>query len=146
MNTDYTGRDRQTGRLLPGAKIGGGNPNTKRQHELKKALMSCATEDDIKTIYASMFKAATADPPDTQAAKFLLDHLVGKPSQSIELTGAGDDSPVRVDFGVVMGALRTALGDDTPALVKVAAVFQQLDQPHGQERVADGLGQDGMGG
>jgi hypothetical protein len=48
MEIDYTGRDRMTGRLLPGARIGGGNPNAKRQHELKKALMACATEEDIQ--------------------------------------------------------------------------------------------------
>jgi hypothetical protein len=85
MTTDNgnitTGRDPNTGTFMPGHTLsrgnGGGNPNVRRQAELKKALIACGTEGDIQKLYATLLTAALGG--DVQATKLLLDHLVGRP-------------------------------------------------------------------
>lgn len=88
MNEMINGRG-QFGQFERGNKLSignaGGNPNGKRMGELKRALIGCGTEEDIQKLYKTLMAAALGG--DVQAAKLLLDHLVGRPSQSIELTG-----------------------------------------------------------
>jgi hypothetical protein len=87
VKPEVEGRDR-FGYFAPGNRIGrdGGNPNSRRMAELKRALIACGTQEDIQKLYSTLLTAALEG--DVQAAKLLLDHLVGRPSQSIELTGA----------------------------------------------------------
>ncbi len=40
MGTDYTGRDRMTGRPLPGSNLAGGNKFARAQQAFKKAMVN----------------------------------------------------------------------------------------------------------
>jgi hypothetical protein len=108
---DYDGKDPVTGYFLPGNRraagsVGGGNPNTKRMGELKRALLDCGSVEAVQELYRVLMDAARDG--DVQAAKLLLDHLVGRPSQAIELTGSGGD-PVRVDMASLTAVLLSSL-------------------------------------
>jgi hypothetical protein len=135
MEIDYNGRDRATGRLLPGARIGNGNPNAKRQHELKKALMACATETDIQDIYKSMLRAAKTG--DVAAAKVLLDHLLGRPSQSVEISGP-DGEPAKLNLSSLTAVILTALGPDHDARWRVAEALAKFSPNPQLEASASG--------
>jgi hypothetical protein len=58
--------------------------------ELKKALIECGSAGDVQKLYGKLMDLALAG--DVQAIKLLLDHLVGRPSQSIELTGTDNSN------------------------------------------------------
>jgi hypothetical protein len=123
MEIDYFMRDRVTGRLLPGSKLGGGNPYAKRQQELRKALMNCATDDDVKAIYESMLSAAKKG--EVAAAKVLLDHLLGRPMQAVQVTGESGE-PLKIDISKLTAVVLTALGTDSDARWRVAEALSRF--------------------
>src|SRR5262245_9622076 len=88
------GRD-DAGKFLPGNKAGRGNPVHRRMNELRTALMDATTPDDVKAVGAKLKELALAG--DVMAARVWLDHAIGRPPASIELTGA-DGEPLRVGF------------------------------------------------
>jgi hypothetical protein len=130
MTTDNgsntTGRDPNTGMFRPGHTLSrgnnGGNPNVRRQAEYKRALISCGSEEDIQKLYATLTKAALDG--DIPAAKLLLDHLVGRPVQSVELSGP-DNEPARVELSTLVAVIMSAVGDDMQARVKIASALRQ---------------------
>ena len=133
MSTDAASeRDWQTGQLQPGHKVSvgnrGGNPNYKRMSELKRALIACGSEEDIQKLYASLLAAALEG--DTSAAKLLLDHLVGRPAQTVEVSGT-DGDPVKFDMRAFTAIITTALADYPEAQYKLAAALRgvKLDGP-----------------
>jgi hypothetical protein len=77
-NGDY-GRD-QSGRFVPGNKLGRGNPFNQRACELRSALMEAVTADDVAKIIAAIVKLAKAG--DVVAAREILDRTIGKPAQT----------------------------------------------------------------
>jgi hypothetical protein len=89
--------------------------------ELRRALLACATDQDIAELYASMMKAAKEG--DVQAARLLLDHLVGRPKESIEVSATEGAS---IDLPAIIATIMLALGDDEGARIKVAAAFHKL--------------------
>jgi hypothetical protein len=125
-------RDPQTGYFRPGNRLGGqgGNPNAKRMAELKRALIACGTEDDIQKLYKTLMAAALGG--DVQAAKLLLDHLVGRPSQSIEVTGIEGD-PVKIDMANLTTVILGALSSHPEARYAVAAALRGISQLKNQE-------------
>jgi len=127
---DYTGKDPQTGQFLPNNKravgsVGGGNPNPKRMAGLKRAFLECGSEADVRELYALLMKAARDG--DIQATKLLLDHLVGRPTHQVEVTGL-DGDPVKVDMATMTSVILGVLGDDPEKQYKMAAALRQLGQ------------------
>jgi hypothetical protein len=103
---------------------GGGNPNVKCMAELKKALIACATEEDIQSLYKTLLAAALAG--DVQAATLLLDHVVGRPSQNVEISGPEGD-PVKFDLRAFTATIATALADHPEAQIKLAAALNGVN-------------------
>jgi hypothetical protein len=137
--TNGNGRNPTNGRVLPGNRLSvgnkGANPTARRMNELRHVLTEAATEDDIRDIYWSLLAAAKGG--DVAAARLLLDHLVGKPRESIEVS-AGDGQVV--GLASIAAVIMEAIGDDERARVRVAAAFAELGRPGDGMGVGSGLG------
>jgi hypothetical protein len=120
-----TGRDPNTGVFQSGHTFsrgnGGGNPNHRRMSEYKRALIACGSEADIQKLYATLMKAALDG--DVQAAKLLLDHLVGRPAQAVEISNA--DQHVDKSQGTKLTAIfLSIIGDDPEKRARFAAALR----------------------
>jgi hypothetical protein len=118
------------GWFAQGNKLASGNPNAKHHAALKKALIECATVEDVQNLYKALMAAALGG--DVQVAKLLLDHLVGRPSQSIEVTGIEGD-PVKIDMANLTTVILGALGSHPEARYAVAAALRGISQLKNQE-------------
>lgn len=113
----------EQGRFAPGNMISklGGNPNAKRMSEYKRALIACGSEADIQKLYTTLMAAALAG--DVQAAKLLLDHLVGRPAQAVEISNA--DQHVDKSQGTKLTAIfLSIIGDDPEKRAAFAAALR----------------------
>jgi hypothetical protein len=121
------GRDPITGRALPGNRLSignkGANPLARRMNELRRLLTEAATEDDIRDIYRSLLAAAKSG--DVAAARLLLDHLIGRPKESIEVS-AGDGQSIGLE--VIMKAVLAALEPFPEARLAVAAKLKEVGE------------------
>jgi hypothetical protein len=119
------GRDSMTGRMLPGNRLSvgnrGANPTVRRMNELRRVLTDAASDDDIRDVYRSLLVAAKGG--DVAAARLLLDHLVGRPKESVEIT-AGDGQAI--GLASIAAVVMEAIGDDESARVRVATAFARL--------------------
>lgn len=69
------------GRFRPGHSLPGpGNPAGKRVEQLRHALLSAVTTDDIVAIVRSLVKSARAG--DVYAARLLLSYTLGRPLEA----------------------------------------------------------------
>jgi hypothetical protein len=119
-NGSNTGRDPR-GWFAKGNRIAAGNPMNVRMRELRQALLNCATEVDIRDLYASLMESARGG--DTAAAKVLLEYLCGRPTQGIELS-TPDGEPLAL--AAIIAVATEALAEHPEARTKVAAAFYQL--------------------
>ena len=127
QNGNTNGRDTR-GWFAKGNRIAAGNPMNVRMRELRQALLNCATEADIRDLYASLMESARAG--DTAAARALLEYLVGKPVQGVELSGP-EGEPLAM--GAIVAVVMKELADHPEARTKLAAALHQLG------RSGDGL-------
>jgi hypothetical protein len=70
------GKDKLTGRFMPGNKFGKGDPFAKRVSEYRGILMQTVTRKRMKSIILALAKSASRG--DVCAAKVLLDRCLGK--------------------------------------------------------------------
>ena len=72
------------GRFGPGNKASPGNPNALKMHRLRAALLDATTPEEVARVVKSLAdKAAAGDVP---ACKVFLDHVCGRPTQTIEVS------------------------------------------------------------
>ena len=124
LTPSLNGRDPR-GWFSKGNKIAAGNPMNVRMRELRRTLLDCATETDVRDLYASLMESARAG--DTAAAKVLLDYLCGRPTQGIELSAP---EGVELDLLSVVRAIMAALGNDPASQAKVGKALRQLELSH----------------
>jgi hypothetical protein len=111
------------GRFATGNRISQGNIGNKRMQELRRALLGSTTPEDVQEVGKALLEMAIGG--DVAAAKVLLDHVVGKPVQAVELSGPDG---VALDLPAIVSTIMIALGDDLTARVKVAAAFRRLGE------------------
>lgn len=70
------GRDAR-GRFAKGNAGGPGAPHARRVAQLRAAMLEAVSEEDLKAVVSAMVKAARGG--DVQAARVLLDRLLGPP-------------------------------------------------------------------
>ena len=76
-------KDTKTGRFTPGNKAAKGNPYTKKAAELRKALYTSVTAQDIKRIVDNLKEQALAG--DLKAISLLFDRLLGTIATGIDV-------------------------------------------------------------
>ena len=127
----------QGGRFAPGNSFARGNPNARRQHELRAALLEAATDADVQEVGRTL--AGLAKGGDVQAAKVWLDFVCGRPPAAVELTGADGGPLVGIDWARLQAALLDALGPFGEARVAVALRLKELADA-GRDAPPDGDG------
>jgi hypothetical protein len=123
--SENNGKDPMTGHFAPGNRVAlgnrGGGKAARRMRELRELLIDCATDDDVRGLYKGLL--ASAKDGDTAAARVLLEYLVGKAAQPLEISG--------IDGG--------SLGLDVTGLTRVVLVAL-AGMPEAKLRVAEALG------
>jgi hypothetical protein len=123
-NGSLTGRDPR-GWFSKGNRIAAGNPTNVRIRDLRRTLLECATEPDIRDLYASLMGSARGG--DTAAARLLLEYVVGKPASGIEVSGpSGDQSPL---MEVIMPVIVKVLDKYPDIRVELAEALGQVGVP-----------------
>lgn len=69
---------------------GPGNPFTKRCNELRVIIYSEVSDEDMRAVVRAVL--AKAKNGDSQAAKEIIDRLLGKAKETVELTGELESS------------------------------------------------------
>ncbi len=65
------------GKFLPGNRIGTGNPAARQAQQLRFALMTAVTPEDVQRMVRRLVQLA--EEGDVQAAKLILDRVLGPP-------------------------------------------------------------------
>lgn len=100
------GRDGK-GQFAAGNKGGPGNPQLKRQFEFKRAMLNAITPEDLTGIIRSM--VAAAQRGDVQAAKLILDRLLGPQPLLVQVESEGRTMHVHALMDVSSDELRDAI-------------------------------------
>jgi hypothetical protein len=112
------------GRFGKGNQFGkGGNPYLRRIHQLRQKLLDCTTEQDIEQIIATLRKQSAEG--DVASIKLWLEYALGRPSQSIELSGL-DGEPLGLTITQLKAVILEAVGDAPEAQVRLARALRAL--------------------
>jgi hypothetical protein len=118
------GERRPTGQFGPGNRFGkGGNPYLRRIKFLKAHLLAAATPEQVRAVIVKMGEQAAAG--DVASAKVYLDHVLGRPGQTIQLTDP-DGEPLGTDLARLRSVILGALADFPEARFKVARALLDL--------------------
>ena len=74
------------GRFIDGNTASSGNPYVRQLHDWRKAFYGAVTPADMKALAKVLLKQAKAGEP--WAIKEVLDRMLGKPRQALEISGA----------------------------------------------------------
>jgi hypothetical protein len=126
MSTETNGSNgrRTDGTFAVGNRGGPGNPHSRRMHELRRELLDAVEPGTIKAVVDKLSELAKGG--DIPAAKLLLDHAIGRPTQAIELSGP-DGAPL-ADVAALQVVILNALADEPAARFKVAAALRGLSR------------------
>jgi hypothetical protein len=119
-------RDPMTGRLYPGAKLGGGgNPIAKMQYQHRRRFLDAVTPEELDKaraqLVADMFDESAKVRQAARAQYF--DMVYGKATQTHEISRADDGSSSRSAMEDKMGRILDALADNPAARAKVADIL-----------------------
>jgi hypothetical protein len=78
---DHPGHDSK-GRFTRGNKGGPGNPHARRTAHMRKVLLDCVSDDDLRDIVCQVVQKAKEG--DTGAARLVLSYVVGKPGAAVD--------------------------------------------------------------
>src|SRR5262245_53227366 len=119
------------GRFLPGHPGGPGNPFVKRVCELRSLLLGAVTDADMKAVVKRLIAEARKGEP--WAVKELLDRLLGKPPQAMELSGPDGEALGGLTMPVLTSAILDALRNHPEARQSVARKLVELtsERPDG---------------
>jgi hypothetical protein len=135
------------GRFGASNRFGQGNPHLRRMHVLRSHLLKSV--DDESMIEVGKKLVFLAKSGDLDAIKILLAYTIGKPPQSIALTGP-DGETLGVDWKAVQDAILAALASFPEARYAVALRLKGIaDDARGDRSAGDGPGSespDGSGG
>jgi hypothetical protein len=147
-DADSNGNGRQAdGRFGAANRFGQGNPHLRKMHALRAVMLKSVDEGTMHAIGSKL--AELAKGGDLDAIKILLSYTIGKPPQSIALTGP-DGETLGVDWKAVQAAILGALASFPEARYAVALRLKGIaDDARGDRSAGDGPGPespDGSGG
>lgn len=125
MDENGNGRNRITGHFEKGWKGGPGNPFSKRLHELRQSVIDCTTPEDVKAVIGKLFELAKSG--DVQAARVWLEYVIGKPAQSLEISGRGGE-PLGTDLARLTAVIETALAPWPEAKFALARSLRETSE------------------
>jgi hypothetical protein len=122
---DYTGRDPQTGHMLPGNRLAvgaGGNPNSRKIADLNRAFLGCGTPEIVAELFGLQLKAAREG--DGHAREWLLNKLTGRATQAVEVSTA-DEKTIRLEANNTLGVILAVLKSHPEASYAVSEALQR---------------------
>jgi hypothetical protein len=135
------------GRFATGNSFGKGNPQLKRMHALRRVLLDSVDDGSMREVAEKLTSLARGG--DLDAIKILLSYTIGRPPQSIALTGP-DGEALGMDWSAVQGTIMGALASFPEARLAVALKLKGMaDDARGSGSTGDGSGPefgDGGGG
>lgn len=84
VKTDGNGRDKK-GRFGEGNTYAKGNPVNSALHHFRKLVLTQTKDSDIKAVWAKLVQKAKNGEP--WAIREMFDRVMGKPQQSVEISG-----------------------------------------------------------
>jgi hypothetical protein len=124
----YEGAGRgASGHFATGNKVARGNPQNKHMAQLRKAAREAATPEQVREVI-DHFRELFLKQNDVIAGRVWLEHVVGKPTQAIEVSGP-DAGPARVDLGMIAGLILQVAGDDEDRRALAVRLVKQLRPP-----------------
>jgi hypothetical protein len=138
-DADSNGNGRQAdGRFGASNRFGRGNPHLRRMHVLRSSLLKSVDDDAMHEVGKRLVELAKGG--DLDAIKILLSYTIGKPPQSIALTGP-DGETLGVDWKAVQAAILGALASFPEARYAVAVRLKGIaDDARGDRSAGDGPG------
>ena len=119
------GRDPMSGRFSPGNRFSQGNSVARRTRELRQAALEAVTVDQVRAVIGKLAElAANGDVP---AARVFLEHVIGKPTQVLELSGP-DGEALGVDMARLVATIQTAVANFPEVKFGIAAELQKLSR------------------
>jgi hypothetical protein len=116
----------ERGRLMPGSRLGAGNLGQHHRGELRRALITAKTPENIRQVGDKLVEEALGG--NVYAAKVWLDHVLGRPLQALEISGP-DRGPVPWQmFQLILTAVREAVPDPV-AQHRIAEALERLTHP-----------------
>jgi hypothetical protein len=91
VTTGSNGRG-ANGRFTAGNGYGRGSPVAKRMHDFRRSMLDAGDAETLQGIFRKIGELALGG--DLSAAKLYIEHLVGRPVQAVELTGADDEDGI----------------------------------------------------
>jgi hypothetical protein len=117
-------RDPVTGRVLAGSKLAvgnkGSNPAFRKTHELRRLVTEAVTDDEAKDAFRRLLDLGMGG--DVPALKIVLEYLIGRPAQPIEVTSP-DGS---LELPVIVSVILAAVGDDQVMRERIAQAFKTM--------------------
>lgn len=113
------------GRFLHGNRHGRGNPNNRKQHQLRAALLDAASDEDVRRVGAKLVELSLAG--DVAAARTWLEHVCGRAPASVEVSGL-DGAALGLDVARLVAVITEALPGErfAEARITLAARLQRL--------------------
>ena len=131
--TETAGRT-SNGQFAAGNRGGPGNPHNRRVAELRKVLLGCLADDDLREVTSKLIELAKEG--DLAAIKLLLAYTLGKPGPMPE------DAPEELAVPVPQPAPASPAPKSAPATTeRPAATSRPADaNPDLMKRIAQALG------
>jgi hypothetical protein len=121
---ETTGRN-ANGTFSKGHRFGkGGNPYHKEQARLRAVLYERVSDEDFREMVERQVELAKGG--DKVAFKILVEHLIGKPIQAVQLSGPEGEKLEGVSIADVQLAVIEALSRHPQARAEVAEAFKSL--------------------
>jgi hypothetical protein len=114
-------RSPTTGQFLNGNKIGLGNVNARRMHELRKEILAATSPELVIAVWEKISRQALDGCTTSQ--KMFMEYTLGRPTQAIEISG---DQGGPINLQALVARISFALRDDPAARFKLAAVLHDL--------------------
>lgn len=124
-NGRFAPGNRVGNQFAPGNKLGRGNPNARKIHELRQLFLEAINPESIAALSKRLQVAALQG--DMDATKLLLDHCIGRPSQSVEVSNP-DGSPLgrSAELSAALGAALSPFSEDVRFAV-LGVIKRSLD-------------------
>jgi len=123
QNGSPAGRNRVTGHFQKGNNFSRGNAVARRTRELRQATLDAVSADQVAAVITKL--AALAADGDVPAARVFLEHVIGKPTQALEVTGA-DGQVLGLDMDRLLATIQATLAKHPEIKFELAAQLQKL--------------------
>lgn len=98
---EFTGKDKKTGKFLPGHKLAKGNPCINKQKHYKELINAATTDAQVLAIWQVIYEKAV-NSKDLDACKYFLSRTAGEPKHEIDISITDISADIK-EFDNILG-------------------------------------------